>query len=63
MVHENGTKNDKFHRDDGPAIIYSDCSQEWYQNGKLHRDDGPAIIYSDGTRCWFRHGNTHDVID
>lgn len=38
-------KNGRFHRTDGPAIIYSDGTECWYQNSKLHRIDGPAITY------------------
>ena len=42
--------NGKYHRTDGPAIIYynkdgSISSERWYVNGKIHRTDGPAIIY------------------
>ena len=43
-------KNDKLHRDNGPANIYYyqngnikiEC---WYKNDKCHRDNGPAIIH------------------
>lgn len=56
-IEPNGTirwyKNGHIHREDGPAIIYSDGQQEWYLNGKLHRTDGPAIIYTDGVERWF----------
>ena len=45
------------HREDGPARIYPDGSQEWYRNGQLHRDDGPAVICTDGTLYWYRHGH------
>jgi hypothetical protein len=27
-------KNDKRHREDGPAIIYKNGKQEWYINGR-----------------------------
>jgi len=46
----------KLHRDDGPAIIRADGSEEWYQHDKLHRDDGPAIIRADGSGEWYQHG-------
>jgi hypothetical protein len=51
-------KNDKgeLHREDGPAIIWTDGSQFWYINGQLHREDGPAVIYADGMQFWFLDG-------
>jgi len=56
-VGSNGRKywylNDKFHREDGPAIEWPDGSKYWYLNDKLHREDGPAIENSDGTKRWF----------
>jgi len=52
-----GTKywslNDKFHREDGPAIEWPDGSKYWYLNDKLHREDGPAVERSNGTKQWF----------
>ena len=56
-VDANGTKywslNDKFHREDGPAIEWPDGSKYWYLNDKLHREDGPAVERSNGTKQWF----------
>lgn len=34
----------KLHRLDGPAIIWSDDSEEWWQNGLRHRDDGQLLF-------------------
>lgn len=31
-----------YHRDNGPAVSYSNGDEVWYQYGKLHREDGPA---------------------
>ena len=41
--------NNKFHREDGPALIFYDkdgsiCSEYYYLNGKCHRENGPAFI-------------------
>ena len=47
------------HREDGPAMIFSDGSQYWYKNGYLHREDGPAEIYPDGTQEWYINGERH----
>ncbi len=57
----------KYHRADGPAIIYykngQKTSEWWYRNGKLHRDDGPAVIlYENGQKIrefWYRNGEYH----
>jgi hypothetical protein len=46
--------NGKLHREDGPAIIDSDC-KEWYINGKKHREDGPAYI-SSNCKEWYING-------
>ncbi len=68
-------KNDKLHREDGPAILhpsflvyrngslnaeYKKGDQEWYQNGKLHRTDGPAIEHSD-KKEWYQNGELHRI--
>ena len=47
------------HRTDGPAVIYSDGTETWYQHGKLHRLDGPAVIHANGSRSWFQDGLRH----
>ena len=47
---------DELHREDGPAIVRPDGSEEWYRNGMRHRDDGPAIIHPDGKEEWYRNG-------
>jgi hypothetical protein len=52
-------KDDELHREDGPAIEYTNGDKSWYQNGLRHRLDGPAIEYSDGeehTVKWY-NGN------
>ena len=41
------------HREDGPAIEYSNGAKIWYQNHKLHRMDGPAAEYVSGNKGWF----------
>ena len=43
----------KRHREDGPAVEYSNGSKEWYLNGKFHREDGPAIERPNGQKRWF----------
>ena len=46
-------KDGKRHRTDGPTVIWSDGSKEWYINGKLHRTDGPARIWANGIKEWW----------
>ena len=62
-VFENRTewynKNGKLHREDGPAIEYTDGSKYWYLNGKLHREDGPAIECANGAKRWYINGFLH----
>jgi hypothetical protein len=52
-------KNGKLHREDGPAIEYSNGEMRWFQNNQPHREDGPAIIESDGTQWWYQRGELH----
>ena len=57
IIGPTGTKrwylDGKFHREDGPAIIYEDGVKQWYLHGNLHREDGPAVEYPDGRKYWF----------
>lgn len=58
-VYANGTEwwlDDKLHRQDGPAIQYSNGTKKWFIEDKLHREDGPAIEYYDGTEYFYLHG-------
>ena len=51
--------NRQLHREDGPAVEYSDGTKEWYQNGNLHRADGPSVDRADGFKCWSLNGILH----
>ena len=44
------------HREDGPAIEYSDGSKSWWINNTLHRKDGPARESADGSKVWCLNG-------
>jgi hypothetical protein len=59
--HEAFYRNDKFHRLDGPAVIYPEGSLFWFFEGKLHREGGPAVIIANGERSqrWYVHGQCH----
>jgi len=45
--------NGKLHREDGPAMEYSNGDKSWYTNGKLHRLDGPAVEWDGGINFWY----------
>ncbi len=47
---------ERLHREDGPAAVYANGTQEWWANGRLHRLDGPAVIYTNGTHEWWING-------
>jgi hypothetical protein len=49
-------KNDRWHRLNGPAVIFTYGAKEWYQNGFVHRLDGPAIEYESGYKSWWYEG-------
>lgn len=44
------------HREDGPAIEYTNGTKCWYRNGLCHREDGPAVEYPDGSCNWYLDG-------
>ena len=44
------------HREDGPAVEYTDGSKAWYINGQRHREDGRAIEWNDGYEAWYING-------
>ena len=56
-------KNGYLHREDGPAIEYTNGSKEWFINGKFHREDGPARIYSNGYKEWWLNGTRYTEED
>jgi hypothetical protein len=64
IINEYGTKvwknkDERFHREDGPAIEYTSGDKFWYINGKLHRDNGPAKDCANGDKLWYRNGLCH----
>jgi hypothetical protein len=50
--------NGDFHRDDGPAIEFTDGSKMWCRHGRMHRVDGPAMT-TPGSTTWAIDGNYH----
>ena len=39
--------NNKYHREDGPAVEYPNGTKYWSLNDKFHRDVGPDIEWTD----------------
>ena len=46
----------QLHREEGPAVVYSGGSCEWWQNGLRHRIDGSAVEWYDGYKEWWLNG-------
>ena len=53
----------QFHREDGPAIEYSDGTKLWFYHGTRHRLDGPAIERVDGSKEYFINGDWYGYDD
>ena len=51
--------NGKRHREDGPAIEFTDGTKYWFLNGECHREAGPAIEDVNGVKCWYLNGELH----
>lgn len=51
--------NDKFHREDGPAVEYANGTKFWCLNGRYYREDGPAVEWASGRREWYLNGIRH----
>jgi hypothetical protein len=53
--------NDKYHRENGPAVIRWNGDKEWWLYGLPHRENGPAKIYKASCshktlKYWYLHG-------
>jgi hypothetical protein len=48
-------RNNKKHREDGPAVVNHDGSNQWwFYHGKLHRLGGPAVIQNGCKEWWYK---------
>ena len=54
-------KDDKIHREDGPAMIHPNGAVTWYLNDKVHREYGPAMIHPDGSKVWYFNNRCHNM--
>ena len=48
--------NGQLHREDGPAIEWTDGSKFWFINGQRHREDGPAVVRPNRPNSWYLNG-------
>jgi hypothetical protein len=69
VKHEDSTieylKNGKYHREDGPAVIWFDGLQDWFYEGKPHNLNGPAVIWPGGREEYYVYGTltTKEAVD
>jgi hypothetical protein len=56
-------KDNLLHREDGPAVEYTNGIKCWYIYGKYHRIDGPAIKDADGAKYWYLDDKQIDCKD
>ena len=54
-------RDDRLHREDGPAVELKSGVTEWYIDGKRHRIDGPAVDFGmeGGYGEWYQNGLKH----
>ena len=55
-------KDDVYHREDGPAVVFSTGTKFWFWNGKYHRLDGPAMEGESGYQAWYVDDQKIDII-
>ncbi|MEI8270354.1 MAG: hypothetical protein WCG45_03210 [bacterium] len=60
VEYENGTKEyynfrNFLHRENEPAVVYSNGDEEWWFMGERHRINGPAVVIGN-KRYWFHYG-------
>jgi len=52
--------NGLLNREDGPAMISSNGTEQWFIKDKLHREgDEPAVIFKNGNKAWYKNGLLH----
>lgn len=49
----------QLHRENEPAIEYSNGTKYWYLNGRLHRENSPAVEWANGDKTWYLNGKVH----
>ncbi len=49
----------KLHRENAPAVVKKDGTQEWFLNGMRSNPSGPAIVHPDGSTEWYVDAKRH----
>ena len=42
----------KLHREEGPAVTYTNGDKSWWLNGYRHRIGGPAVVWHSSVEWW-----------
>lgn len=63
IIEEHTDNEGRYHRLDGPAIVYEDGTQEFYYLDLLHNRNGAAVVYPDGRREYWLDGTRYDYVD
>jgi hypothetical protein len=56
-------RHGQYHREDGPAFVYSDGDMTYYQYNNLHRTDGPAVIHPSEYTIEYHFRGTQQHVD
>lgn len=56
LFHKAWYVDDRLHRENGPAVIQYNGTEEWWLNGVRHREDGPALESANGIKEWWING-------
>ena len=59
----NSSQNGVFHREDGPALEYTNGYRVWYKMGKYYREDGPARIWQNGKEEYYLNDKLYSKED
>jgi hypothetical protein len=51
----------KLHREDGPAVEYTDGTKMWLIDDNFHREDGPAIDRATYPQWWYQGHRLENV--
>jgi hypothetical protein len=52
-------ENGEYHREDGPALIFSATDYRWFFHGQKHRVGGPAVCYGKNEYAYYQYGKLH----
>lgn len=59
-------QEDLYHKEDGPAKVFTNGRKEWWLNGERHRADGPAVVCANGSCKYYvfdRYAKSQEHVD